>query len=159
MKSQFTSPLLVEQMSDSDWRLFQDFTYESEKLDRVILVPAGFVTDFASVPRVPVAYWLTGGTSVKPAVIHDYLYRSCTASKSDADDVFMEAMKVTGQPAWRRALMWSAVHTFGGGAYCTGKNPASSALGNRKALGITDAAPIVPARAAKRRGGRGVELL
>lgn len=52
--SSFTSPLIVSPMpSGSDWELKRSFAYHvrSEYSNVYILVPDGFVTDFASVPR------------------------------------------------------------------------------------------------------------
>lgn len=96
----------------STWRLQTDLAYLSE-LYGMIVVPAGFETDFASVPRVPIAWWLAGGTADASAVIHDYLvrrhYPQCKISWRRAADVFREAMKHEGVPAWRRWLMYHAV--------------------------------------------------
>lgn len=134
MISAFMSPLIVEQISESDWRLYRPFMYDSEHLDRSIVIPDGFVTDFASVPRLPVAYLLFGNTTVKPAVIHDYLYRSRSVPRAAADAVFKEAARLTGQPAWRVQTMYAAVRVFGGGAYDGGGNPVDSGFGNHLAL-------------------------
>lgn len=94
------------------WRLQTDLAYLSE-LYGMIVVDAGFETDFASVPRVPFAFWLAGGTAEASAVIHDYLvrrhYTMCKISWRGAADVFREAMKHEGVPAWRRWLMYQAV--------------------------------------------------
>lgn len=136
MISAFQSPLIVQQISDSDWRLFKPFIYDSEHLDRSIIIPAGFVTDFASVPRIPVAYLLFGGTTTKPAVVHDFLYRSCSAPRADADAVFAEAARVAGAPAWRIYSMQAAVRMFGGSFYCTKRNPVNSDVGNSAALSL-----------------------
>lgn len=133
--SAFLAPLLVEELAEPDWKLFADFSYLSDVLGRTIVVPAGFVTDFASVPRVPLAYWLTGGTANKPAVIHDWLYRTCSAARDEADMVLREAMGVIGQPAWRCQTMYAAVRAFGAQHYCSG-NRARSGIGNTRALAL-----------------------
>ena len=36
---------------------------------------AGFVTNFASVPRLPLMYWAFGGIGDEAATLHDWLYR------------------------------------------------------------------------------------
>lgn len=98
------------------WRLTAPLAYESESV-RIITVPEGFETDFASVPRLPLAYWLTGDTAHASAVIHDYLCREWypvgKISWARAADIFNEAMKYEGVPAWRRAIMVRAVKWFG----------------------------------------------
>lgn len=74
-------------------------------------MPAGFKTDFASVPRLPFIYGLAGDCAHASAVIHDYLHRGFMrhVTHAEAASVFREAMKAEGVPAWRRNLMWLAV--------------------------------------------------
>jgi hypothetical protein len=111
--SRFVTPLCTEDEADDHAKLAADLVYESDRLQRVITVPAGFETDFASVPRLPVVYLAAGGTARKAAVVHDYLYRQSGVARADADAVFLEAMKASGQPAWRATLMWLGVRGFG----------------------------------------------
>jgi hypothetical protein len=101
--------LRVEEIDDTHWRLVSEFRYDSDVAHVRIIVPAGFVTDFASVPRVPIAFWLTGNTAHMAAVVHDYLYTSGIFPKETADRVFYEAMRVTGIPLWRAYLMYLGV--------------------------------------------------
>lgn len=118
--SRFLSPLVLRLAGweDSDkWQLVSPLLYQSDVALETFTVPAGFVTDLASVPRVPVAYWLTGGTSNEAAVVHDYLYATGIVSRETADAVLREASAVTGVPAWRRWLMWSGVRLFGRSHY------------------------------------------
>jgi hypothetical protein len=115
--SKFLTSLVMENATDQDdgkWRLRQPLIYDSDVAKQVIVVPAGFVTDLASVPRVPIAYMLAGGTSNEASVVHDYLYTSHLVDRQTADAVLREASAVTGVPAWRRAIMWAAVRAFGG---------------------------------------------
>ena len=77
------------------WRLFEPFQYESKRAG-LIVVPSGFVTDFASVPRLPVAYWLYGSKANAPALVHDYLYREGHPGRKEADRIFLEALKEYG---------------------------------------------------------------
>lgn len=99
------------------WKLEQPLVYR-HTTGETITAPAGFMTDLASVPRVPVAYWLTGGTATRPSVIHDFLY-TAGYDRKYADDVFLAAMEAEGVPWWRRRAMHAAVRMFGGGAYAT----------------------------------------
>lgn len=98
------------------WKLLQLLVYESDRIGQII-VPAGFVTDFASVPRLPVAYLLAGDTGHAAAVLHDWLYTTHEVSRADADAVFAEALEVGGEPAWRRGLMWLGVRLGGWGPW------------------------------------------
>lgn len=122
MKSEFRSELRTEFVDDCDDRLTAPLVFYSESLDREITVPAGFETDYASVPRLPFAYWLAGGTARKAAVVHDWLYRRGGSTRAEADTVFREAMAASGQPWLRRSAMWAAVRLFGWTAY----DPAST---------------------------------
>jgi hypothetical protein len=82
----------------------------------VITIPAGFVTDLASVPRLPGAYMLFGGRARRSAIVHDFLYET-QAGKDFADDVFHAAMKAEGMNWFTRSAMFTAVHLFGGPIY------------------------------------------
>lgn len=103
------------------WKLLCELAYNSQ-IHGLIIVPAGYVTDFASVPRLPFAYWLTGDTAHASAVVHDYLcsveYQRCRISWARAADVFREAMKHEKVPAWRRTMMYWAVRMKGGNRNC-----------------------------------------
>ena len=115
--SKFLTSLVMENstgMDDGKWRLTAPLIYDSDVAGKVIVVPTGFITDLASVPRVPIAYMLAGGTSNEASVVHDYLYTSHIVDRQTADAVLREASAVTGVPAWRRAIMWASVRAFGG---------------------------------------------
>ena len=99
-------------MGRARWRLLSDLAYNS-RTRGLIVVDAGFETDFASVPRMPLTYWIAGDTAHASAVVHDYLCRQLYPVRSitwqQAADVFLEAMKDEGVPLWRRTLMYWAV--------------------------------------------------
>lgn len=114
--AKFLTSLVMENATDQDdgkWRLTQPLIYDSDVAKRVIVVPVGFVTDLASVPRVPIAYMLAGGTSNEASVVHDFLYTSHIVDRETADAVLKEASAVTGVPAWRRWIMWAGVRIGG----------------------------------------------
>jgi len=100
-----------------EWSLDEDFIYQSDVADRKITAPKGFQTDFASVPRLPIVFWLAGDTSTEAAVIHDWLYTSKIVPRRTADAVLREAGKVSGVPAWRRWMIWAGVRAFGAGPW------------------------------------------
>jgi len=116
----FLSALQVARLPDGQWRLLAPLRYQSAVLGALIEVPTGFLTDLASVPRLPLAYLLAGDTAHEAAVVHDHLYQVQRCTRAQADAVLYEAMAVTGEPAWRRWLMWSAVRTGGWWAWRTG---------------------------------------
>lgn len=121
--SKFINELKVDELEDNSndgrgtWRLLEPLIYQSDYVGKTIVVPEGFVTDFASVPRLPVAFLLAGGCGHKAAVIHDWLYTSHEVSRADADKVLGEALEASGQPTWRAMLMYAGVRIGGEGAY------------------------------------------
>lgn len=78
-----------------------------------IVVPAGFETDFESVPWF--ARWMIPGLTLaaKAAVIHDYLVKHSDLSWKDSANIFLEAMTVLKVPWLRRRAMWIAVLAYG----------------------------------------------
>lgn len=120
--AQFVTPLELVLVSEEPprarWIVAHPLKYISNLAHRgeyigLIIVPAGFETDLASVPRLPVAWLLAGGVGNAASVVHDYLCRHQLFSSSTADKVFAEALAASGISAWRRGLMYSAVAMFG----------------------------------------------
>lgn len=109
----FLTPVYVRLERDDTRTLLAPVQYESKLTGKTYTVPAGFNTDFASVPRVPVAFLLTGGTADRPAIVHDFLYRTGAEDRKTCDAIFAEAMEATGVAAWRRGLMWAGVRVGG----------------------------------------------
>ena len=109
----FTGPVVVQEVDRGDgsrWQLVEPLTYQGR--DDPFVVPAGFETDFASVPRV--FTWLIPryGRYTKAAILHDFLSQRASAGEllwADADGVFRRVMHELGVPLLRRWLMWAAV--------------------------------------------------
>ena len=123
----FLTRLRIETASDQDdgkWIVLSPLVYQSGVAGMEIAVPAGFETDLASVPRLPFVYWLTGGTSVEAAVVHDYLYSTHLVCRKMADAVLREASAATGVPAWRRWLMWAGTRIGGASRWEPGQTTA-----------------------------------
>lgn len=93
--------------------LEEPMVYLSAVLDGQVVVPAGFITDFASIPRIFRAIHPVNGRHIKAAVVHDYLCRDPDTTRKIADNVFNEAMKVCGVKDWRRRQMYLAVRIGG----------------------------------------------
>ena len=103
--------LVVRRLDDEVWAVEEPLVYRGRR-DR-FTVPAGFRTDFASVPRVVV--WLIPrfGRYTAAAILHDWL---CTVgietgavTSRDADGLFRRVMREQGVPVVRRWLMWAGV--------------------------------------------------
>lgn len=116
----FLNKLEVVNLGGKRWKLTKNLKYKTHD-GEIIVVPKGFITNFASVPRIPLAFLLAGDTAHAPAVIHDHLYSRKVVSthyysRADADRIFREAMDDDGVWWWRRWLMWTGVRI--GGCFC-----------------------------------------
>ena len=105
------------------WTLVTPLGYETEEETRkiIIVVPAGFETDGASVP-FDLVLTPFGGLYPRAAVLHDYLYillhdktpHPFYPTRKDADNLFLEAMVSEGVSWYVRNVMYVAVRLFGG---------------------------------------------
>lgn len=118
--SAFLTPLRIELLQEvaneyrGAWRLTAPLIYHSKRLANYVEVPAGFVTDFESCPRVPVLFLAFGEIVHSPAVIHDWLYTApAQCSRAEADAVLREACIAVGVPAWRAWGVWAGVRIGG----------------------------------------------
>lgn len=92
------------------WELRESLHYHHR--EGVITVPRGFRTDLDSVPRLPGVYWLLKDRSKRPAVVHDWLYYS-QSGRTYADQMFLDAMRDAGVPAWQRYPLYLGVRAGG----------------------------------------------
>ncbi|ECG5862942.1 DUF1353 domain-containing protein [Salmonella enterica] len=116
--SRFTTPAILEMLGHYNWRVYEPFAfYLSDDSSDVIEVPAGFITDLASVPRIFWTLLPPDGKYAKAAIIHDYLYDNALRTKKEADLIFLDGMTVLGVPRWKRMIMYYAVRLFGKGMY------------------------------------------
>lgn len=127
--SRFVGNLELDYMQDSDGRflcnaagrqlfiLDAPFSFRSDLLGCTITVPKGFVTDLASIPRLPVIYLYLNGIADQAGAIHDYAYSTGLVSRLAADRVLREACLVLGVPAWKAWLIYAAVRLFGENHY------------------------------------------
>lgn len=119
----FESDLVVEYLDDDRWVLLAPLVYRHDTIPAAmhhqVVVPEGFETDYASVPRLPIAYLLAGDTGHRAAVVHDYLYVTHPPgiSRASADAIFRRALSDDGEPWWRAQIMYAAVRLFGGPAW------------------------------------------
>lgn len=99
-------PVLIP-LGPDRWELAQDFRYFG------YTVPAGFICDLDSVPRVPFVYARYKGRTVTAAILHDYLYRRQPIPRAAADALFLAGMSCEGVP-WRfRIIIHLAVRVGG----------------------------------------------
>ena len=85
-----------------------------------ITVPRGMDCDIASVPRVPIAFYLWGDRAHRAAVLHDFGYRKGSSpdlSRKQVDDLFYDAMRATGESLFIAATMFEGVRIGGSAAF------------------------------------------
>lgn len=108
-------PVLKPFADNRDWVLMENLRYQIGQTSTVIVVPRGFVTDFASIPQ---AFWSFGlsahGRYSKAAIVHDYLYWTQGCSREQADNLLMIAMKESSVDVGQRIAIYEGVRLGGG---------------------------------------------
>ena len=88
MKTKFLSDLVVKDIFGSRYiELYLPFAYYSEILNKIVVIPVGFVCDKESIPLIK-------GTSNVGGVVHDYWCRKDSkpvVTKQQAADLYHEA--------------------------------------------------------------------
>ena len=112
--NKFKTRLRLEEYKPNEWVMLEALVYTtSRKHHHTIAVPRGFITDLASIPAIFRSFYNRNGKSRKAAVIHDYLYCSQLYSRSESDDIFLEAMEACDVGRATRWSMWVAVRAGG----------------------------------------------
>lgn len=116
--SQFLSACVVEVIDRPGYfRLTQDLIYYSARLKRQIIVPAGYETNFASIPWFMQSIIQVNGKHRKPAVVHDYLCDhgddpEVNVPQREADFILLEGMKVTDTRKTQQYVMFPLVRLY-----------------------------------------------
>ena len=123
--SNFTEPLLVEELPSGDWITRRELVYfvGEEDSDDKIIVPNEFITDFFSVPwpaNMLIAKSQKGNAA---AVLHDFLYNiigeiklpynKIKRSRAQCDRILKESMKVLMMNWFIRGTIFNAVRVGG----------------------------------------------
>lgn len=120
MKSAFKTDLEIRSLDlaagKRGWELISPLVYRSKLLGQKVVVPSGYKTDFASVPRLFWRIFPPTGEYGRASVVHDLL---CDLEGSTGIDsktthkVFKEAMQALNVPGWKVTAMYNAVRWFG----------------------------------------------
>jgi len=119
-KSKFTSADPIADLSlppfyrfrDGNYVLGQPFKFTVTGSRVAIVVPAGFVTDFASIPA-PFTPAFAKDAHDLPALVHDFLYWTQSCSRNEADKLFLRALREVGVPAIKSEAIYWSVHLAG----------------------------------------------
>jgi len=100
------------------WITIEDMVYVIGSTNVRIVVPKGFVTDFASIPQ---PLWSLGlspyGQYSRAAVIHDYLYWSQGCTRAQSDRLLVIAMKESSVSHFDEFLVYRGVDKGGAGPW------------------------------------------
>lgn len=137
MKRRFAAGLIAAFVMSSAWAVLQrpgsvptlDFTDGEEFIvtapyiwrigstDVTITIPAGFVTDYASIPWPIRGILQKQSTYSRAALIHDYLYWSQACSREQSDNLLLIAMKESHVPKLKRRAVYEGVVAGGWAAW------------------------------------------
>ena len=136
-------PPVVQPFNDGAyWTLIQPFTYIIGQTSHQITVPAGFVTDFASIPAVLRGLLSPTGQEGRAAIIHDYLYWEQRCSREQADWILRLGMIESRVPLVTRQAVYWAVRAMGESAWVV--NAADRRDGQPRVIPAIDIATISP---------------
>lgn len=127
--------LHVSRFKDPTYFLLKPIGWQpnaGEKSLPKVQVPSGFVTDFASIPRVFWSILRPDGEYTYPAIIHDYLYWSQKTSRATADEIFNGAMIDFKIDPAERQVIYNAVRAGGQSAW--DGNSAKKKVGEKRVL-------------------------
>lgn len=111
----FLTPLvLIPEGPKTLWRVAQDFSFQSEGAG-LITVPAGFVCDLSSLPRI-VRPLSTPADFPRSGVLHDWAYTTQMPRRM-ADALYREALTCERASRVKRWARWAALRAFGWAAY------------------------------------------
>jgi hypothetical protein len=109
-------------LNGTEFLLTEPYVWRIGNSRHSIAVPAGFVTDFASIPAPLRTVFERHGRYSRAAVIHDYLYWTQSCTRKQADNLFWIAMKELNVPAVTRGLVYTGVDVGGGSAWQANRN-------------------------------------
>jgi hypothetical protein len=124
-RGRFLSHLQAEQFTRWRWRLITDLPYQ-DPLHGTLRVPAGFVTNFASVRALRLVpfplYSILVGYGNAATTVHDWLYSpECPLglTRAECDAVLYRALRAEGVARWRAVLFYVGVQIWGGSHFQT----------------------------------------
>lgn len=108
----------VAKFGDNYWVVSRSFKYQISSTNNFIVVPKGFITDLASIPRFIWSFGLSPiDTYMTPAVIHDYLYWDQRCTKEEADAVLGLSMIESEVSPAKQLSVYRGVDWFGRSSY------------------------------------------
>jgi hypothetical protein len=75
-------------------------------------VPAGYITDFLSIPRPLWGIFAPISRGCIPSLLHDYLISEKLVTRVVADHIFFNLLKEYNFPKWKARLFWLGVRSY-----------------------------------------------
>lgn len=120
-----TDPILIGMDDGVHWTLDNNLVYKPHASDQIV-VPMGFVTDFASIPRMFWTILPKWGRYGRAAIVHDYLYTVQKTTREFADGILLEAMTDSGVGWVTRHTIFRHVRWWGWFAWNQAKKEAQN---------------------------------
>ncbi len=109
------APHVVEFLDGKFSMLAADYRYVLDGEE--VVIPRGFVTDFASVPGALHSAFGPHGRYSRAAIVHDFLYWAQPCTREQADNIMQRIMIESGVDAVTRTSIFKAVDWFGAKAW------------------------------------------
>jgi hypothetical protein len=126
------APLVHAFADGSNWMLESPLIHEIGKNSPyIVIVPRGFVTDFASIPKplqILRGSLPSAGRYGNAAVVHDYLYWRQDCTREQSDNIMEIAMMEAGVSLLERKLIHEGVRQFGQSAWDGNKRDRQAGL-------------------------------
>jgi hypothetical protein len=126
------APLVRGFADGSNWMLQSPMIHEIGKNSPYfVIVPRGFVTDFASIPQplqILRGRLSTAGGYGNAAAVHDYLYWRQDCTREQSDNILAIAMREAGVSVVERTLVYEGVRRFGQSAWDGNKRDRQAGL-------------------------------
>lgn len=119
--STWKTSLKSEEVNRKKYVILEDLVLVDDEFGEIV-VPKGFVTDYASVSVLqniflaPI-FILVADYGDKAATVHDYLYTQAKLSRKECDQVLYRALLAEGLEKWRATLFWLGVRVGGGSRF------------------------------------------
>ena len=107
------NPIL--EYKNNKWEVMEDLSFQWFNTD--IVVPKGFRTDLASVPRIFWSIYPPFGRYNGACVVHDYLYTTHALARIECDLILRAIMRKNRVSKVTRNIFYIMVRLFGGGHY------------------------------------------
>ncbi len=96
-----------------NWMLVEPLVYRIDFSVNTVIVPRGFVTDFAGIPQAFQSLIQPDSPLFLPAIVHDFLYWDQGCTRRQSDSLFLLALTEMEVPRPARNEIYFAVRAFG----------------------------------------------